>query len=218
MFRKFVSFIIATALVMTASMAFATYTTLTTAAFRQNGAAISPSGLDTNGLGTVSLTYGAGTYDVLAYVDHEIDLLETGFWNEFATATGTAAIGQSYEAGIPNFPSVSGDIYDNFLNNALGNTVNNLDTVPDDVAMAMGRHFVVDAGQKAYLIFTLTEDLNGYGGFYLTQTDDLSGNNLYFYSTLEIKDDTNPVPEPSTFALLGLALGGAALFRKRLRG
>lgn len=39
MFRKFVFFIIATALVMTASMAFATYTTLTTAAFRQNGVA-----------------------------------------------------------------------------------------------------------------------------------------------------------------------------------
>lgn len=216
--RMMMAGILCMVMVMTASLAQA-YSTLTSMEVRENGSTISPSGIDpSTGLGTISLTYNTpGSYNVLAFLDHEIDLFETGFFPEYGTATGKPATGQSWEIDEPGY--VFGDIYGNFLLGSLDNGNGVLSTAPDDVSMALGWNFTLDPGYTALLKFIVT-DVAPSSAFFLAQTDSPSGNSIYFYSTLtEQGGPTNPVPEPSTFVLLGSSLAGVALFlRKRKNG
>jgi len=74
-----------------------------------------PSGFNTSGfdfgtgLGAITATVGgAGTYNLIAYFDHEIDETDNTFFNEYGSETGALAIGQSYEIDEPGY--VYGDI------------------------------------------------------------------------------------------------------------
>ena len=221
--RMLIGFLVGTALNLAAVFpALAVpYTTATTLEFLKNGSAIANSGIDTTtGLGTASYVYSTpGSYDVRAFLDLEIDLSTTGFFNEFGATSGSAASGQSWEIGIPNYPYTLGDgsIYDHFLNGSLTSAIGNgLDQTSDDVAMAMGWIFTLGANQQATVSFTSSESVPG-SGFYLIQTDDLTGNQVFLSGNLGIRDigGGNNLPEPSTVALLGLALAGMLTYRGR---
>jgi len=125
------------------------------------------------GLGSISITIdGEGDHYVLAFFDHEIDEEENTYFNEVGSATGTPAPGQSWEIDEPGW--VDGDIYQNFRNNSLDNSIGisiwgNTD-FPDDVSMAMGWVFTLDSIlQRAIINFTITEIIPT-SGFYLTQS------------------------------------------------
>lgn len=193
--------------------------------FLVNGMNAAATGIDAStGLGTRTFTFStAGSYDVRAFFDLDLSLLTTGFSNEYGSAFNIASLrqGQSWEIDEPGY--WKGDVHNNFKNGDLQNTVGTegVTTIdsPDDVAVALGWKFNLGQGYKATISFTASETFNS-SLFYLGQFDnsDPANGPVYFYSDLRMEPTGgNPVPEPSTFALLSTALLGAAMYRRRSR-
>ena len=213
-------------LVVAATQAQAYNTTLTEYAFNLDGVVVdsffdsmplTPSFNTTSGLGTIEFSFLPGSHSVLAFFDHEINVSSSGWTPEFGNVSGTLKTGQSWQIDEPGYGNLGyfGSIYDKFSTNALNNT--NMIPNGDDVSMAIGWNFTVPAAYKAKVQFILGQDAPN-DSFYLMQLDDLSttSDKIYFNSTLEMTpDNTNHVPEPSTFILFSLAIAGLALYRKR---
>lgn len=170
------------------------------------------------GLGSLKWTsnaIGAGYF--IAFFDHEIDEAINTFFNEIGSKNGSPAGGQSWEIDEPGF--ANGDIYDNVsansLDDGIGTSIYGDTTFPDDVSMAMGWDFILQAGETAYIELMLGYDIPS--GFYLSQTDPGSQETIYFSSTLDIRGE-QPIPEPATMLLLGTGLAGLFGFgRKRFK-
>lgn len=176
--------------------------------------AVDMSAFDTStGLGeiTVSLSSASGgSFSVLAFLDHEIDELVNTFFNEDGLMHGTAPLGMSWEIDEPGYST--GDIYSNFLADALDNSVGAPGTVfPDDVSMAIGWHFDLLAGESAVVKFTVS--LLDLGLPALEQFDPDSMASLFFSSTLT----KNEIPEPATLSLLGMSLLAGQWRRRQLK-
>jgi hypothetical protein len=178
-----------------------------------------PAGVDASafdvvtGLGLLSVTVASpGVHEVLFYLDHEIDEETNTFFNELGDTGGAPGAGQSWEIDEPGFSAPPGDIYDNWLNGSLDNSIGFLD--PNDVAMALGLDFVLAAGEQAVVNF-YTSTVNDAPGFFLRHFDPDSDLELYFWSSIQIERET--VPEPGSLGLLALGLLTIAARRAVLR-
>jgi hypothetical protein len=198
-------------------------------------------GLDTSayntstGLGTLTYTYNPGVagssfFDVM----FDIDINFAVNFNEYGTAVGTPGAGFSWEIGDYGVTTPP-DIYDDTLNNTLGN-VNLLPgktdnyngscsgaTCNSDAAMAQGVHFTLGANQEEIITMTLSTTLPT-SGFYLDQThpidtSDKNQQDVYFTMSATTRSTgPSPVPEPSTWMMLATGMGASlAGLRKRFR-
>lgn len=170
------------------------------------GDPIPTTGTLVDGFGTLSLEVtGLGSTSVIGYFDFEIFEDFNTFFNESGAATGTSAIGQSWEIDEPGF--IFGDIVDNVFAGSLDNSVGVMPGNEDDVAFAIGWDFSLLDGDVATIDFTITDILPAVD-FFLTQTDPDLGESIYFYSSLDIQTTGGPpgpsvdVPEPPTVYLI----------------
>jgi hypothetical protein len=179
-----------------------------------NGDVMPTTGALTNGLGTLTWsTSAAGSHNFIAFFDHEIDEAINTFFNEYGDTSGSPSAGQSWEIDEPGY--VFGDIYNNVLSGSLDNFNGVPLSAPDDVSMALGWDFSLNSGESALISFYLLEAID-YAPFYLIHTDPDSQYSIYFASTLEIRGDGQPVPEPSTLLMVGSGLAIVVSFgRKR---
>lgn len=178
-----------------------------------------PSAIDTSGfdfgtgLGIVDVTIsGAGLHYVGGFFDHEIDESINTFFNEFGSASGAPAAGQSWEIDEPGY--IFGDIYDNFLDSTLDNSNAIPFGSPDDVSMAMGWDFTLALGEEALISFAIIDFLSVPASpFFLTHHDPDSGESIYLSSTLDIR--LSPIPVPAAIWLFGSGLLGLIGFSRR---
>jgi hypothetical protein len=123
----------------------------------------------------------------------------------------------------PAVVPATGYLYDNFVLNALSNSVQS-GAIPDDIAIALGWNFVLSPGEKATILFRVAMTAPT-SGFYLRQSQpagsaggvDWLEHSAYFSTSLAIEMEDIVIPEPGTGLLLlaGLGLLAASVARRR---
>lgn len=158
--------------------------------------------------GTIMLTFEpcvGGDHHVKGYFDVEIDSYLNTWFNETGTANGTAS------GGVSGYASYHPSYFD-YLdpNDPVGDPA----TDPDDIVWVMDWDFTLGYEQDAILTYYLFED-EPQSDFYLSQSDADTGETVYLYSTLEIRDRVCPIPEPGTILLVGSGLVGLVGSRRK---
>lgn len=170
--------------------------------------------LSGNTLGSITGTFGPGTYSIVAYLDYDTDGPNNGFNNESGSSGGALAAGETYGMGDPSTFWSSG-----FAFGRMGTTDSAIDNTPitgQDEAMALGLDFTVLAGDTATVTWKVGAAAPA-GAFYLKQSDPGVSDPLLpavppsdIFFSVALGGAETPIPEPSSVVLLVTALAAAA--------
>jgi|GEM_PF-3353759 len=172
---------------------------------------------------SITVTLGAGMHQFVGfYADYDVDYATWGSFDDSAKTSGSLSSGASYELDDPNSSNIFSDFAANSLKNT--NTVATPTGPPSnccDVSLAFSiSNIDVATGGSAFLTFAVTNTAPT-TGFYIQQTNQDTGNSLYFQELLTSMAPPPPppppiAPEPSSFAL-GLGLISAVIAWQRRR-
>lgn len=185
--------------------------------------------LDGNNLGTFGWTFANTTGNSLSnvlflvFLDADIDRDLNTFFNEYGEFVSlalppSAILGSiaatSWEIDEPGF--VFGNITTNLLAGTLDNSNGVPSSGPDDTSLALG-FFVSQLNPNQTLAATMSISLSDISG--LRQVDPGSDFQFYFNGAVQVADGPggNPVPEPSSLALIFSALSVVAIKAARAR-
>lgn len=179
-------------------------------------AGVDDSGLDfSSGLGSVSVAFdGVGGHLIVALFDHDIDDF---FDDEYGASTGVLPPGWSWQIDDPFF----GDIVSNWDGSTPGaSLLNDTNWVPagspSDVSLALGVGVTLAADESALVEFLVADAVPS--GFYLSQSDAVTGETLYLSAEVTVTKDTPGIlPLPPSIMLLvpGLVIIQARRWRQR---
>jgi hypothetical protein len=157
------------------------------------------------GVGVITITYTIpGEYHFVSYFDYEVVQGQNTYFNEWGEVIGVPLAVQSWE--IDELGWVSGNLYDHLLSGELDNTNRLPAGSEDDVTLAMGWRFSLQAGSVAVIRLTLSEKIPE-TSFYLAHWDPEGSH--YLSSTLSVISGV-PVPEPCSILLFIVGLAGLA--------
>lgn len=170
------------------------------------------------GLGSLDFQFSSpGTHSLIAFFNHEFAAGHNTFFNEYGEAKGAPANGQSWQIDEPGL--VFGTIYDNMLAGELANTNYIPASSPEDVSLALGWDFELQAGEQALLSLMIGQQEPD-ADFYLSHSDPEMGPgfdeqaSLYFWGDLTITGGPVPVSGPTSLSILSLGLL-ALVWRRR---
>ena len=171
------------------------------------------------GLGTMTMTFAAGTHYGGVYLNIYFDS-GLGFVSDAYGAVGGAASSlESYQLADPNL----GQLWLNFVNNALDGT-NTVSTYSPpgpppgaccDVGLALIRRVTVNAGNTGSLTFVIGTSQPS-SGFFLMETSHDSGETVYLSESFTQSEGPQPaIPEPATWLLMSSGVVLLALSRRK---
>ncbi len=143
--------------------------------------------LDENGLGTLTWnTDVPGPHRFIAFFDYEIDQAENTFFNSNGQSVNLPPPELHWEIDEPGY--TFGDIYDHVIDPSLpqlDNTTAMATGFEDDVSMAVGFDFTLNAGDSAMVTLVLS-DTEPSNGFYLEHHDPVSQASVYLSALLDL--------------------------------
>ncbi len=181
--------------------------------------------------GTITVKIGTGAQYAAVYMDYDVDYATTtggcpslgcGSFTDVGSVSGSPSGTQSYELADPNVSNIFSD----FSGNSLANT-NTVDAAtcsanaPQfcDVSWSLGESLNVNSAlfSGGTVTFTVSSTAPR-SGFYLQQTNGVTGNSIYLsdvVSLTPLSGPPPPVPEPASMLLLAtVALAVLVLFRR----
>jgi len=198
-----------------------------------------------NTLGSIKVNIGTGNIFAAVYMDYDVDAQNTaspcpptgcGSFDDLGSTHGIASATQSWVLGDPNVFSGSSSptgevIFDQFAN------VNSLTPLPNtngvgnttacgagaasfcDVAWSLAEQLFVDPALYSGGTITFTVGTTApSSGFYLQQTNQVSGTSIYLSDSISLTPNSTtppPVPEPGSAILLGTVVTGLLVAYRR---
>lgn len=175
-----------------------------------------------NSLGSITVTIvGTGAQYASVWMDYDVDNPTFGAFGDLGNV-GSISATQSWELADPNISNIFSDFSGSALTNT--NTVDSATTCGNggppwcDVSWALAESLTIGAGfSGATVTFTVSTSAPT-SGFYLQQTNQVTGNSIYLSDTVSLTPLTGPppaVPEPASVVLMATMIAGALWLRKR---